>query len=386
MKIALVTDGISPFVLGGMQTHSALLGKNLAIRGNSVDLFHFVHKPNELPTNNEVNMKIFGNSDFCFNKIFTYYFPKSVEFPGHYIWNSYRYSKMVAIHLMKESGYDLIIAKGFSGWKLLIEKKRNRIQTKIGVKFHGYEMYQFAPTLKIKLQHYMLRPFVKKICKKADIVFSYGGKISEIISGLGIPKNRIIEIPALIDPSWINVSFKEIQETVRVLFVGRNERRKGIYELNRAIKLLNIKNKDLEFHFLGNIPQADKIRTERIKIVYHGVVTEGFKKQKIYDSCDILICPSFSEGMPNVILEAMSRGLAIIATDVGAISEMVCPLNGVLLEDNNPETISTSILKITYDKSILNKLKLNSISKVEEKFNSEIVFEKLLKTIKMTPI
>ena len=90
--------------------------------------------------------------------------------------------------------------------------------------------------------------------------------------------------------------------------------------------------------------------------------------------------------MPNVILEAMSRGLAIIATDVGAISEMVCPSNGVLLKDNSPETISTSILKITCDKSILNKLKLNSISKVEEKFNTEIVFQKLLKTIKMISI
>ena len=90
--------------------------------------------------------------------------------------------------------------------------------------------------------------------------------------------------------------------------------------------------------------------------------------------------------MPNVILEAMSRGLAIIATDVGAISEMVCPKNGVLLKDNSPEIISTSILKITSDKSILNKLKLNSISKVEEKFNTEIVFQKLLKTIKMSLI
>ena len=386
MKIALLTDGISPYVVGGMQTHSAVIANQLVKANNEVDLFHFVTKNSPIPTANEVNDIFFSKTQYKFNNIYCCRFPNTIKFPGHYLFNSFRYSKWIFKILQNQiNDYDFVYAKGFSVWKLIIEKNRNTFQTKIGVKFHGYEMYQCAPTLKIKLQHYMLRPFVKKICKKADIVFSYGGKISEIISGLGIPKNRIIEIPALIDPSWINVSFKEIQDTVRVLFVGRNERRKGIYELNRAIKLLNIKNKDLEFHFLGNIPQEDKIRTERIKIVYHGVVTEGFKKQKIYDSCDILICPSFSEGMPNVILEAMSRGLAIIATDVGAISEMVCPSNGVLLGDNNPETISTSILKITYDKSILNKLKLNSISKVEEKFNSEIVFEKLLKTIKMTP-
>ena len=88
MKIALLTDGIPPYVLGGMQTHSALLGKTLVKKGNSVDLFHFIHKPNGLPTENEVNKMIFENSNFCFNKVFTYYFPQSVKFPGHYIWNS----------------------------------------------------------------------------------------------------------------------------------------------------------------------------------------------------------------------------------------------------------------------------------------------------------
>ena len=192
----------------------------------------------------------------------------------------------------------------------------------------------------------MLRPIVKKISKKADIVFSYGGKISKIISDLGVPNNKIIEIPALIEHSWINFNLIEGRDKIKILFVGRNERRKGIDELYKAIKLLDNKNNDLEFHFLGNFPQTDKIGIEKNKIVYHGVVVEVFQKQKIYDSCDILICPSYSEGMPNVILEAMSRGLAIIATDVGAISEMVCQKNGILLENNHPQNISKSILKI----------------------------------------
>ena len=151
---------------------------------------------------------IFENSNFCFNKVFTYYFPQSVKFPGHYIWNSYRYSKMVANHLMKESDYDLIIAKGFSGWKLLIEKKRNRIQTKIGVKFHGYEMFQFAPNLKIKLQHLFLRVFVRWNTKHADYVYSYGGKITTIIENLGVSKELIKEIPSAIDSSWLNQNIK----------------------------------------------------------------------------------------------------------------------------------------------------------------------------------
>ena len=378
MKIALITDGISPFVLGGMQTHSALLGKYLAIKGNSVDLFHFVHKPNELPTDNEVNKKIFGNSVFCFNKIFTYYFPKSVEFPGHYIWNSYRYSKMVANHLMKESGYDLIIAKGFSGWKLIIEKKRNRIQTKIGVKFHGYEMFQFAPNLKIKLHHLLLRAFVRWNTKHADYVYSYGGKITTIIENLGISKDFIREIPSAIDPSWLNQNIKT-NKCLKFLFVGRNERRKGIKEINKAIELVIKNNLDAEFHFVGPFEKIFNTSRSKVSIFYHGIIIDEKDKKDIYDSCDVLLCPSYSEGMPNVILEAMSRGLAIIATDVGAIQLLVSEDNGALLNECKPNLIFDAINKfISIDRNKLRELKTSSVEKIKEEFLWNNVIEKYI--------
>ena len=73
----------------------------------------------------------------------------------------------------------------------------------------------------------------------------------------------------------------------------------------------------------------------------------------MYDSCDILICPSYSEGMPNVILEAMSRGLAIIATNVGAIRLLVSEDNGVLLQECKPNLIFDAINNfISMDKNI----------------------------------
>ena len=378
MKIALVTDGIPPFVLGGMQTHSALLGKTLVLKGNSVDLFHFVHKPNDLPTENEINKIIFKKSNFCFNKVFTYYFPHSVKFPGHYIWNSYRYSKMVANHLMKESGYDLIIAKGFSGWKLLIEKKRNRIQTKIGVKFHGYEMYQFAPNLKIKLQHLLLRPFVRWNTKHADYVYSYGGKITTIIENLGIPEDSIKEIPSAIDPSWLSRNIKTNQ-CLKFLFVGRNERRKGLKEINEAIELAVKNNLDAEFHFVGPIEKRFNISRSKVSIFYHGIIIGEKEKKAMYDSCDILVCPSYSEGMPNVILEAMSRGLAIIATNVGAIRLLVSEDNGVLLQECKPNLIFDAINNfISMDKNILIEKKASSVEKIKEGFLWNNVIERYI--------
>ena len=378
MKIALITDGIPPYVLGGMQTHSALLGKTLVKKGNSVDLFHFVHKPNDLPTENEVNKMIFENSNVCFNKVFTYYFPQSLKFPGHYIWNSYRYSKMVANHLMKESGYELIIAKGFSGWKLLIERKRNRIQTKIGVKFHGYEMFQFAPNLKIKFQHLLLRVFVRWNTKNADYVYSYGGKITTIIENIGISKDIIKEIPSAIDSSWLNQNIKTNQN-LKFLFVGRNERRKGINEINEAIELAIKNNLDAEFHFVGPVEKRFITTRSNIPIFYHGIIIDEKEKKEIYDSCDVLLCPSHSEGMPNVILEAMSRGLAIIATNVGAIRLLVSENNGALLKECKTNLIFDAINKfILMDYNKLIDMKTASVEKIKEEFLWNNVIEKYI--------
>ena len=383
MKFAVITDGLSPYVVGGMQQHSYSLAKFLVLNGNEVTLFHFVKKGQLIPSENEIN-KLFFNNELKFNKVFCFYFPTSVRFPGHYLYNSYRYSKLVYCALKNHvSSFDFIYSKGFSGWKLLNEKVKGNFKTKVGVKFHGYEMYQYAPNLKIKLQHLMLRPFVKKINLNADIVFSYGGKITQTIRKIGVINSKIFDIPSAIDPDWISKNKLVDSKQLKFLFVGRYERRKGVDELNEAIKIIGKSDLKVEFHFVGPIPKKKQLNLNDLKIVYHGLVNDLEEKQAIYDRCDVLLCPSYSEGMPNVILEAMSRGLAIIATDVGAISDIVCDKNGILLENNKPFTIIESIMDIESDKLKLAELKQNSITKIRERFSSDIVFKKLIETIKL---
>ena len=65
-------------------------------------------------------------------------------------------------------------------------------------------------------------------------------------------KDIIKEIPSAIDSSWLNQNIKTNQN-LKFLFVGRNERRKGINEINEAIELAIKNNLDAEFHFMGPI-------------------------------------------------------------------------------------------------------------------------------------
>ena len=118
-------------------------------------------------------------------------------------------------------------------------------------------------------------------------------------------------------------------------------------------------------------------------VFYHGLIEETKIITNILDEMDILICPSYSEGMPNVILESMARGLAIIATDVGASSLLVDDKVGWLMDSKN---IASNLLKsirntMKINDSRLLKMKKESINRINQKFNWNLVVDELITKI-----
>lgn len=376
MKIALLTDGITPFVTGGMEKHSHFLAKYLVIQGFEVDLFHCIHDRNiNLPSKKELDFLFFENK-YSFNRVFSFYFPKTFYFPGHYLYNSFFYSKILCKTILENNfSYDFIYSKGFTSWNLL----RKKSNFKIATNFHGYEMYQTSPNSKYFLKKYLFRYLVKWIIKNSDFIISYGGKITEIIISLNSNPENIIEIPAAIEKSWIlkKINFVDDNSKRKILFVGRNEDRKGFKDLLSAINNLPKKNNNLEFHFIGpNLNSNIEINNE-LALNFYGLIKDDDLKKEIFDKCDVLICPSYSEGMPNVILEAMSRGLAIIASDVGASPLLVDNENGILLDHVSPSIILSSLLKINSISNMeLNSKKLRSLKRINA-FSWEKVIGKL---------
>lgn len=314
--------------MGGMQKHSYYLAKYLAKNKIQVDLFHF----NQSLLNIE-ELGVFEEEEKKYINSIVLEFPKLSTLPGHYVKESYRYSEIIFEKIKPNlHQYDFIYTKGFTGWKLIESKMNGLSCPRIGVNFHGYEMFQPAPSFKVKLQHLILRKPVKWISKHADVVFSYGGKITEIIASLGIKHQKIIEIPTGIQESWINKNKLVVNKPKRFIFIGRYERRKGIEELNTVLKEL-LKTDNFIFEFIGNIPLIRQLKSK--KLIYHGEMRNAEQIKVILQKADVLVCPSHSEGMPNVIMEGMASGLAIIATDVGAVAKMVNNKNGRLINATN---------------------------------------------------
>ncbi|WP_029035322.1 glycosyltransferase family 4 protein [Salinimicrobium terrae] len=376
MRIALLTNGIYPYVMGGMQKHSYFLAKYLAQKEVYVDLYHY---RDEALANNE---DPFSSEELKFLNIIEVEYPRAKKFPGHYLYEQYLYSYKVYKAVINRELPDFIYAKGFSGWALIKNKQNLQREIPVGVNFHGYEMFQQWPDFKTGIKLQMLKLPVKYNVSKADYVFSYGGKVSDIIGKIG-SNSKIIEIPTGIGASWLasDISQRKPKGKRKFIFVGRAERRKGIVEINKFLS--STQDQNFEFHFVGPIKEAEKIK--KPNVVYHGAIREQVELQKILDQMDVLVCPSYSEGMPNVIMEAMARGLAIIATDVGAVNQMVDAGNGWLIAGKDITSGITRAVSAALQLSetqILDKKK-RSTEKVREHFTWEKVIDKTIKEIKI---
>jgi glycosyltransferase involved in cell wall biosynthesis len=341
LHIALLTDGVMPFVLGGIQRHSRMLAEHLVRAGARVTLYHTA-PAGELA---ERAKRLDGLDLQGLRSVFVE-FPRGFWFPGHYVLDCHRYSDRLLDRFREEharDAVDFVYAQGLTGLAFVRARRNGESLPPVGVNAHGYEMFQRCIGLKARLDQLPMRPPHRRVTRDADVVFSFSGKILEIVQQtIGTPKERIRVMPNAVDGSWMASEPRRAGAPRRFLFVGRYERRKGVPELCTALRGLS----DCEWRmdFVGPIPDEHQMRDPRV--TYHGAIRDSAELLRIYDTCDCIVCPSYAEGMPTVLIEAMARGMAAIATDVGAVSELVTPESGVLLPDPDPAGIANALREV----------------------------------------
>ena len=390
--ITLLTDGIYPFVMGGMQKHSYYLAKYFAKNKVVVELYHCV--PNDKPLIED--LQVFTGDELKYIKHHCFHFPVETQciasLPGHYIRENKRLSELYLKHfqLIHHSPFAInhsIYAQGFTATAFIKAKRQGLELPEITVNFHGLEMLQKAPSLRVKMEYLLFRKAVKFNIQNADNVVSLGGKLTGILKN--IKAKNIIEQGIGIENNWLFKNGNHINKKIQFVFIGRYERRKGIEELNKVLKELDFEySASFQIEFIGPIPKSKQISplrngSGRNDITYHGAIYEENRIKEILQASDILISPSWSEGMPTVILEAMASGCAIIATDVGAVSEQVDSSNGWLIEAGNKKQLKQVILDaINLENDMLIDKKKNSIYKIKEKFLWDDVIKKVITDLK----
>lgn len=370
--------------MGGMQKHSYYLAKYLAAAKVSVSVYH--PKINAEAANDLIYANYFSDEELYYLSFVEVMPPEPATFPGHYIYDTYAYSK--ALYQYFKLDIDLVYIQGFSGWYLLRQLKEKNIRIPTIINFHGLEMFQRPASLKSILINAYFRPFVLQNLRLATYVQSLGGQLTNILLRQSIASEKIIEVGIGITKDWLIQECDLSQSSTalrKFVFVGRYERRKGIEELTRVLREL-ASNSSFTFDFIGPIPEHKQLLMECIN--YHGLVKDANVIKSILQQADVLVCPSYSEGMPTVILEAMASGCAIIATDVGAVSMQVDEQNGWLIPPADKAALKNAFIEaIQAPSSIMLEKQKVSLARIRKKFLwdqiAQQMMEKMVQIIKL---
>lgn len=160
-----------------------------------------------------------------------------------------------------------------------------------------------------------------------------------------------------------NIAEKKAE--LNLLFVGAIHREKGIIELLDAVT--NLKDLRISLDVCGKITDPSikndvesKVEALGARVCMHGYVM-GEKKSQLYDNADVLVLPSYHEGFPLVIAEALAFGCGIISTKVGATREILKETENVLwVKVADSKTLEEAIEKLYYDKKLLSTMKSNN--------------------------
>lgn len=142
---------------------------------------------------------------------------------------------------------------------------------------------------------------------------------------------------------------------INLIYMGWLEKYKGVSDLLKAVKKCKDKGVDINLDIWGegsNQPEFENEVAElgiSSEVHFKGWANEQHK-EKIYHEMPILVLPSYYEGLPNVVLEAMAHGLPVISTNVSTLPEVITHgKNGLLYDIGNVDQLTNAILELGND-------------------------------------
>lgn len=177
------------------------------------------------------------------------------------------------------------------------------------------------------------------------------------------------------------------KEKYRILFLGWLEREKGVFELLEAsLSLSRRHNFSLTFAGDGNAEQNAKAFTSKNNLdafVHFAGWVNGRQKLELLANSDILILPSWAEGFPNAIIEAMASKMAVIVTSVGNIPEILNNRDQVLIiKSKDPISLERAIEELLMDDDLRIKLAENGFNFANDNFSTQKGVDRLKQIIK----
>ena len=230
----------------------------------------------------------------------------------------------------------------------------------------GYDVLSFSimeNKSKLKISIYR---FITRVMIKFANIYSVTSNVDKNYLEKIFGKSHKI----ILRPNWIiKNTHKGNNRKNMFISVGRLEHQK-----NYNFLIENLNNKNFEFHIYGSGQEKDnlekKANEKKANIVFHGNINNDFLMEK-YEDYKYYISPSFYEGNPKSLLEAMSKGCVVIASDIASHREIIDHNENGFLFKFADKDLKNKLEKLMNDKDLTEKISSNAIKTMNEKNDIE---------------
>lgn len=214
---------------------------------------------------------------------------------------------------------------------------------------------------------------VREVFAMADQVIALSEDWKEFLAEYICDAQKIVVIYNAVK---IPETYQKDYANRKMLFLGILGQRKGTYDLIEVLPEILRQYPDCHVYFGGDgeRQQAEQMCREQgiaDRVTFLGWV-RGAEKEKLLKECSIYVLPTYHEGMPMSILEAMSYGMAVVSTYVGGIPHIIADgENGLLCEAGDRKILCRKLLDLLADQSLRERLGRNAYQMINCKFDAK---------------
>ncbi len=164
-----------------------------------------------------------------------------------------------------------------------------------------------------------------------------------------------------------------LHSPLRLLWAGQLRPVKGLLYLLGAVRALLDSGIEVRLHIVGSGEQRQELEREVARlglgssVSLEGYVAPGPELDRYFEEADVFVFPSLSEGVPKVLLEAMARGLPVVASRVGGVPDVVCDgESGLLVRPGDAGALGEAIRRVIRDAGLRRRLSAGALAFARE--------------------
>lgn len=219
------------------------------------------------------------------------------------------------------------------------------------------------------------------LLKRFNSIRVLGNSVKKTLENSGLQKTVVIDNGIELSNEVVRTvkSRKPNDAPLELLFIGALNKNKGIYVLLEIIKKLSETKISIHANIVGEwSSEMDKANTMKFireneladYLTFHGLLLTH-DKWRLLSKSDIFVFPSFNEGQPLVLIEAMAFGMPIVSSTVGAIPDTIeNGVNGFMIEEHDANQYFKKIVELSQNVELYERISNKNIETYENRFTS----------------